>query len=214
MRPFVRFKTLATVLGMTAGVVPFSLPAPVRADVGVFASLPAAGRPWSTVVSGSSAQKWWSPWPPMHLAARSVSRFVLPVNGPPSVVTPFQPPAQRWGRGHRGVDLAAAAGTSIRAAGAGVVVFAGQLAGRNVISVRHSESLRTTYEPVRPLVRLGERVSAGQPIGVLQTGHETCRPGACLHWGARSGADHYLDPMRLLTAWRVRLEAWDGASDP
>jgi murein DD-endopeptidase MepM/ murein hydrolase activator NlpD len=168
---------------------------------------------WSNSVDGSSATAGWSPGPKMLGYARVGSGFVLPLTGPASVVTPFRPPAQRWGRGHRGVDLAAAAGTQIRVSGAGVVVFAGKLAGRNVVSVRHSESLRTTYEPVRPLVRVGEQVSVGQPIGVLETGHETCWPGTCLHWGARIGADHYLDPMSLLTGWRVRLRPWDGATD-
>ncbi len=160
-------------------------------------------------MDGSSTRAGWSPGPKVVESAR----FVLPLTGRASVVTPFRPPAQRWGQGHRGVDLAAPAGTQVRASGNGVVAFVGQLAGRNVVSVRHSESLRTTYEPVRPLVRLGDQVAVGQPIGVLEAGHETCRPGTCLHWGARVGADHYLDPMSLLTGWRVRLQPWDGAID-
>lgn len=138
------------------------------------------------------------------------SRFVLPLAGPASVVTPFRPPAQRWGAGHRGVDLAGMAGAPVRASGAGVVVFAGRLVDRYVLSIRHTASLRTTYEPVRPLVRVGQAVTVGQLIGVLETGHESCRPQSCLHWGARVGADRYLDPMSLLTGWRVRLEPWDG----
>src|SRR6478735_9828457 len=72
--------------------------------------------------------------------------FVLPVPPPPVLLTPFAPPADRFGAGHRGVDLAAPEGSAVVAAGPGVVVFAGQLAGRGVLSVEHSGGLRTTYE--------------------------------------------------------------------
>src|SRR3954468_3215546 len=79
-----------------------------------------------------------------------------PLAGGPTVVRPFAPPAARYGAGHRGVDLAAAAGTPVPAAGAGVVGYAGLLAGRGVVTVVHG-SLRTTYEPVAALVRTGQR---------------------------------------------------------
>lgn len=136
--------------------------------------------------------------------------FVLPLPPPPDIVTPFRPPAEKWGAGHRGVDLAATAGSQVRAAGAGVVAFAGRLADRNLVSVKHSEQLRTTYEPVRPVVVVGQQVVAGQLIGVLEPGHPPCAPAVCLHWGARLGADTYIDPMSLLTGWPVRLKPWDG----
>ena len=115
------------------------------------------------------------------------------------MLTAFRPPRVRWGAGHRGVDLAAAVGTQIRAAGAGTVVYAGTLAGRGVVWIQHSPSLRTTYEPVGPTVVAGDSVGAGTLIGALQGGHLSCLPASCLHWGARAGPDDYLDPMLLLT---------------
>ena len=102
--------------------------------------------------------------------------FVLPVAAPPVVLTPFTPPANRYGAGHRGVDLAAAQGSTVVAAGPGVVVFADELAGRGVVSIEHAGGLRTTYEPVTAAVRAGSSVLAGQPIGVLQAGHTGCAP--------------------------------------
>src|SRR5262249_19725721 len=73
-------------------------------------------------------------------------RFGWPLSGSPAVVRGFHPPALRYGPGHRGVDLAAAAGEPVLAAGAGTVVFAGVVAGRGVVSLSHPGGLRTTYE--------------------------------------------------------------------
>nr|MDT0661489.1 M23 family metallopeptidase [Micromonospora sp. DSM 115978] len=145
-------------------------------------------------------------------AAGPVERvFRWPVGGVPRPVRRFEPPPRPWLAGHRGVDLLAVPGAQVRSAGAGVVHFAGWVAGRPVISVAHAGGLRTTYEPVRPEVRTGDRVLAGDPIGTLLPGHPGC-PGpaagagarACLHWGLRSG-DQYLDPLALLGIGRVRL---------
>jgi len=134
--------------------------------------------------------------------------FVLPVPPPPIVLTAFVPPANRYGAGHRGVDLAAPAGSEIRSAGTGIVIFAADLAGRGVVSVEHAGGLRTTYEPVTASVAAGAAVSAGDVVGVLQAGHPGCSPADCLHWGARLPDRVYLDPMSLLTGWEVRLLPW------
>jgi murein DD-endopeptidase MepM/ murein hydrolase activator NlpD len=123
---------------------------------------------------------------------------------PPSVVRRFDPPPQPWLAGHRGVDLAAPSGAVVRAAGAGTVIFAGQVAGRGVLSVVHAGGLRTTYEPVTATVVVGEVVTTGAPLGTLDAGHPGCPVAACLHWGLRRG-DLYLDPLALLGLGRVRL---------
>lgn len=134
------------------------------------------------------------------------SGFRWPLDGVPRVVRRFDPPPEPWQRGHRGVDLAAPSGATVRAAGPGVVLFAGMVAGRPVVSVSHGDGLRTTYEPVRPAVVADEVVSAGTPLGVLLPGHSGCAYGgsACLHWGLRRGSE-YLDPLLLLGLGRVRL---------
>jgi hypothetical protein len=138
------------------------------------------------------------------LAAVPGGGFAWPLDGVPRVVRPFDPPAQPWLAGHRGVDLAATPGATVRAAGPGQVRFAGQIAGRPVISIDHAGGLRTTYEPVEPVVRAGDQVSAGDPIGRLAAGHPGCAAAACLHWGLRRG-DVYLDPLTLLGLGQVRL---------
>ena len=141
---------------------------------------------------------------------RPRGRYQWPTGAPATVVEAFDPPAVVWGRGHRGVDLAAAEGTQIRSAAAGTVVFAGMVAGRPVVSVDHGDGIRTTYEPVEPNVSAGEAVGAGQVIGTLLPGHRS--DGVCaLHWGARTGPKTYINPLRLLQPAVIRLKPvrWD-----
>ncbi|PRY42652.1 peptidase M23-like protein [Umezawaea tangerina] len=131
-------------------------------------------------------------------------RFGWPFGVPHPVVRGFSAPASPYGPGHRGVDLGGVVGEAVFAAGDGTVVFAGAVGGRSVVSVGHGGGLRTTYEPVEPVVRAGSAVRRGERIGTLVAGHEGCPRPACLHWGARRGVD-YVNPLRLVTGGRVRL---------
>jgi murein DD-endopeptidase MepM/ murein hydrolase activator NlpD len=138
--------------------------------------------------------------------ARVAALWTSPV--PRSRVTrPFESLPNPYAAGHRGVDLAGSPSTPVLAAGDGVVVFAGMVAGRPVVSIEHTNGLRTTYEPVDPSVAAGVRVTRGSPIGRLAAGHAGCPVSACLHWGLRRG-ETYLDPMALLRPPRVRLLPW------
>ncbi|GAA4418784.1 hypothetical protein GCM10023148_17580 [Actinokineospora soli] len=120
------------------------------------------------------------------------------------VVRPFHPPPGPYAAGHRGVDLAAVPGAPVLASADGVVVFVGRVVDRSVVSISHDGGLRTTYEPVEPSVGAGDRVRAGERIGVLVAGHRGCPGAACLHWGLRREGV-YLDPLQALVALRVRL---------
>ncbi|MFI1173006.1 murein hydrolase activator EnvC family protein [Streptomyces melanogenes] len=141
---------------------------------------------------------------------------VWPVPGTPVVVRGWDPPATPYGPGHRGIDLAAPPGTEIRAVAAGRVTFAGPVGGRGVLTITldgpGSPPLRTTYEPVRALVGEGERVSAGQPVAVVEAAMEPdadhhpsphCAE-SCLHWGLKRG-DVYLNPLALVRGGHARL---------
>ncbi len=137
----------------------------------------------------------------------------MPLEGP--VVRAFDPPAERWQAGHRGVDVAGETGSAIVAAADGTVTFAGPVAGRGVVVVSHG-AVRTTYEPVDATVAVGTRVRAGGRIGTLRAGHASCAEEACLHWGLVEGRD-YLDPLALVmdVPGRVRLvsaEDFDAAA--
>lgn len=136
-----------------------------------------------------------------------------PPLSPLQVVRGFDPPATPYGPGHRGVDLAASSGTQVRTVGAGVVSFAGPVAGRGIVVVAHADGVRTEYEPVRPTVRVGEPVHGGEVIGVVRGRHGDCAPGTCLHWGARRG-EEYFDPLLLLRPLgQVRLLPWHEAHE-
>lgn len=128
---------------------------------------------------------------------------VWPLRPTPEVVHGFDPPASEYGAGHRGVDLSGRVGAVVRTALAGTVTFAGRLAGRGVVVVSHGAT-RTTYEPVRAAVSVGDAVAAGDRIGHLELALSHCFPAACLHWGWLEG-ETYLDPLRLVGAGPIRL---------
>ena len=133
------------------------------------------------------------------------SAYTWPTGGPAAVLEGFDPPAVVWGSGHRGVDLALAAGSPVLAAGDGTVVFAGMVAGRPVVSIDHADGIRTTYEPVEAVVSTGDAVGRGQVIGTLVAGHRSDGVDA-LHWGARTGPKTYINPLRLLDPPIIRLK--------
>lgn len=135
--------------------------------------------------------------------ARVAPPWQLPTGEAVRVSRAFDPPPIRWLSGHRGVDLQAGPGATVRAPARGVVVYAGILVDREVISLQHSGGLRSTYEPVTPEVAVGDIVQQGQAIGRLTSGH---RAGA-LHWGAKYSGDVYIDPLSMVMG-EATLKPW------
>lgn len=143
--------------------------------------------------------------------AAESTEFGWPLRPRPTVERRFDKPEHDWLPGHRGVDLAGSPGQPVLAAGAGIVVFAGLVAGKPVVSIDHPGGLRTTYEPVEAQVTAGSRVQRGTTIGTLVAGHEGCPAAACLHWGARRESSvhsrrEYVDPLGLLHHVPIRLK--------
>ncbi len=173
--------------------------------ISVSLPVPAAQSPSAAgVLAAQSAAYLNLTHPSLATRLRAAAGWRWPLAGTPHLVRRFDPPPQPWLPGHRGVDLAASPGMPVLAAGGGTVVYAGVLAGRGVVSVDHPSGLRTTYEPVEPLVSAGDMVAAGTVLGLLTAGHPGCAASACLHWGLRRGAV-YLDPLAVLGLARVRL---------
>ena len=92
------------------------------------------------------------------------STVASPVNG--TVTSGFGP---RWGRNHDGLDIAAPAGTAIRAAACGSVTIAGTQSGYgNIVCITHNSSFSTCYAHMsRFAVSQGARVRQGQVIGYV-----------------------------------------------
>ncbi len=95
--------------------------------------------------------------------------LIWPVNGP--IVSPF---GMRWGRLHAGVDIAAAAGTPIRAADSGTVALLGWVGGYgNYVCLAHGGALSTCYAHLSSYsTAQGASVAKGEVIGAVGcTGH-------------------------------------------
>src|SRR3954464_12590745 len=80
-------------------------------------------------------------------AAQAASvEYSPPVDAP--VSDPFRPPASPYGPGNRGIEYATTPGSPVAAAADGTVVFAGYVAAKQWITVRHADGVRTTYGPM------------------------------------------------------------------
>ena len=84
-----------------------------------------------------------------------------PVAGP--VVRSFSPSGAF--SGHWGLDLAADPGTPVRVIAAGVVTFAGDVAGRYTVTVYHGGGVRTSYSYLQRIdTSRGMSIAAGTVI--------------------------------------------------
>ena len=138
-------------------------------------------------------------------------RLDWPLRPPPAVVRGFDAPSPDWNPGHRGVDLPGTPGQPVYAAGTATVVFAGLLAGRPVVSLAHPGGLRTSYEPVRAAVRVGQPVTAQTVIGELLAGHTGCRRRCLLALGRDVGSGVGCRLCRPLDSAPWRLKSHPGA---
>lgn len=105
----------------------------------------------------------------------------------------------RWGRMHRGIDIAGPIGTPVMAAAAGVVVRSGWNSGGygNVVDIRHGDGSMTRYaHNSRLLVREGQEVKQGQLISEIgSTGNST---GPHLHFEIHLPSAGTVNPIAYL----------------
>ncbi|MEL7504448.1 MAG: peptidoglycan DD-metalloendopeptidase family protein [Cyanobacteria bacterium J06554_6] len=105
----------------------------------------------------------------------------------------------RWGRMHRGIDIAAPVGTPIFAAAPGVVERSGWNSGGygNLIDIRHPDGSMTRYaHNSRNLVRPGQRVAQGEQIAEMgSTGYST---GPHLHFEVHVAGGGTVNPVAYL----------------
>lgn len=154
--------------------------------------------------NNSNAQAFSEAWAGKDLkivASEEDMSFMWPSGQKVPILEKFVLGPHDWSPGHRGVDLKLKPGSAVYAAELGDVTFAGIVVDRGVVSIKHSKSLRTTYDSLTPVVRSGQRVKRGQIIGYVQSGH--CS-GGCLHWGAQRDGE-YINPISLIKEEQIRL---------
>ena len=105
----------------------------------------------------------------------------------------------RWGRMHRGIDIAAPTGTPIMAAAPGVVVTAGWNDGGygNLVEIKHPDGSLTMYaHNNRVLVQEGQQVAQGEQIAEMgSTGFST---GPHLHFEIHPTGRGAVNPIALM----------------
>jgi len=152
--------------------------------------------PHSTAIAGGAA----------HAAIADVLSLV---EGNAHISSRYGPRADPLGKGHRhhdGVDIAAPAGSAIKAAAEGVVTWAGPRGGYgNLVEIRHSDGTRTRYAHARALhVKKGQRIQPGEVIAeVGATGRAT---GPHLHFEVRAGKSA-INPERALKAYTPSVDS-------
>ncbi|PWK60999.1 peptidoglycan DD-metalloendopeptidase family protein [Roseicyclus mahoneyensis] len=157
-----------TAPGTTVAPLPPSsatpLPAPIQQG-----TPPASG----TQTAAPAAAPAPAPTPPP--AAAPTARFIMPVSG--SIIRPY-------GRGNEGIDIGAATGTPVRAAGDGEVAAITRDTDQiPILVVRHSDGLLTVYANIRNIsVARGDRVTQGQTLAEVGPGDPSF-----LHFEVRRG---------------------------
>jgi hypothetical protein len=126
------------------------------------------------------------------------------------VLTPYKNGSDRYAAGqHRGLDIAAPAGTPVRAIVDGRVSFAGTLPDGGVtVTVRTGGYLVSSLHLASRSVARGDSVVAGQTVGVVGTTGKRSAAQPHLHLSVRRASDRaYLDPMSLLGPQQVAKSA-------
>jgi murein DD-endopeptidase MepM/ murein hydrolase activator NlpD len=108
---------------------------------------------------------------------------------------------------HAGIDLDAPLGSTIRAAAAGTVIYAGWYSGYgNMIDVQHSDGVVTRYAHMSsfvPNVGYGAAVTGGQVIGLVgRTGDAT---GNHVHFEVRLSG-YAVDPAPFIGLGRCVVQ--------
>lgn len=104
----------------------------------------------------------------------------------------FVAPSGPYSAGHRGIDLDASAGDQIFSPVDGIVLFAGRVVDRKVLTLSDGGDWSLSFEAVDTSLSPGQRVTPGEQIGTVASGPHC----ACLHVGVRwRGA--YVNPLLL-----------------
>jgi murein DD-endopeptidase MepM/ murein hydrolase activator NlpD len=149
---------------------------------------PSASKPLPATTPAAASAKTKVPASPNMSKDRtsaSASKYMMPVSG--KIIRPFS------GK-NPGIDIAAPAGSPVKAAAGGTVALVTKdTSGRPIIILSHADKMLTVYANVgRVEVKKGEAVKRGQVIGSVRSGSP-----AYVHFEIRKGMQS-VDPTSLL----------------
>ncbi|VAV91747.1 Peptidase, M23/M37 family [hydrothermal vent metagenome] len=118
----------------------------------------------------------------LYRIAAQKAPFAMPVKAAFRYTSYF---GMRWGRMHKGADMAAPMGTPVYATADGVVIYAGWLSGYGrLIKVQHEFGIETRFAHLSKIrVEKGQRVSRGDQIGDM--GNSGLSTGPHVHYEVR-----------------------------
>jgi murein DD-endopeptidase MepM/ murein hydrolase activator NlpD len=183
------------------GPITIEVPPPLAAPRGLVATAPAPAESYNPAVRTPVGQTVSPELPPISAPDISqpgnpnqIGGYIWPTKG---VLTSGY--GRRWGRMHKGIDIAAPVGTPVVAAAPGVVVTAGWNSGGygNLVEIQHPDGSLTLYaHNNRILVRRGQEVAQGQQISEMgSTGFST---GPHCHFEVHAAGRGAINPIALL----------------
>lgn len=152
--------------------------------------------------------------PPLAAVDQYLPRVIDETTPPPSSSSvAYQWPAKgtltsgygwRWGRMHKGIDIANSTGTPVFSSAEGVVEKAGWNNGGygNLVEIRHPDGTTTRYaHNSKILVQAGQQVSQGETIALMgSTGHST---GPHTHFEIHPSGKGAVNPIAMLPTARL-----------
>ncbi|MCF2147590.1 peptidoglycan DD-metalloendopeptidase family protein [Desmonostoc muscorum LEGE 12446] len=152
--------------------------------------------------------------PPLAAVDQYLPRAIDETTPPPSSSSvAYQWPAKgtltsgygwRWGRMHKGIDIANSTGTPVFSSAEGIVEKAGWNNGGygNLVEIRHPDGSSTRYaHNSKILVQAGQQVSQGETIALMgSTGHST---GPHTHFEIHASGKGAVNPIAMLPAARL-----------
>ncbi|MFN5998070.1 MAG: peptidoglycan DD-metalloendopeptidase family protein [Paracoccaceae bacterium] len=127
------------------------------------------------------------PSPDLGAEATTTTKMSMPVSG--KIIRGYD------AKKNQGIDIAAAAGSPVKAADAGTVtVLSSDTTGKGIVIVRHAGNLLTVYVGLSGMVvKKGDKVKRGQEIGKVAPGDP-----AFVHFEVRDTSKKSYDPIGYL----------------
>jgi murein DD-endopeptidase MepM/ murein hydrolase activator NlpD len=127
------------------------------------------------------------PSPDLGADATTQAKMVMPVAG--KIIRGYD------AKKNQGIDIAAPAGSPVKAADAGTVtVISSDTTGKGIVIIRHAGNLLTVYVGVSGMaVKKGDKVARGQEIGKVAAGDP-----AFVHFEVRDTSKKSYDPIGYL----------------